>query len=248
MARILKVHLLPKLTTPQELAGGTVVAIDVLRATTTIVHALAAGAKQVIPCLEINEARDLASRVHRGSLLGGERRGLRIDGFDLGNSPSEYTRERVAGKTIVMTTTNGTSALMYATGASHVLIGAFVNLSAVCARLADSADIHLLCAGTRGEITREDTLLAGAIVERFSRLEPQHIDLNDQAMIAAEAWNCVAGDGVTRVELTEALRETQGGRNVAGIGHVADIETAAHMDKFDVVPELILADWAIRVL
>jgi 2-phosphosulfolactate phosphatase len=146
-----------------------------------------------------------------------------------------------------MTTTNGTKALMHATGAGRVLIGAFVNLSAVCRGLVDSNDIHLLCAGTRGEITREDTLLAGAVVERLVRSNRHAIDLNDQAKIAAEAWSHAAGHRVTRERLTEALRETRGGSNVAGIGHEADIETAAHVDKFDIVPELVLAEWAIRV-
>ena len=221
--------------------------IDVLRATTTIVHALGAGASEVLPCQEVKEARELAARSKGLVLLGGERRGLPIHGFDLGNSPAEYTAERVADRTIVMTTTNGTRSLIYCTGASQVIIGAFVNLTAVCLALAHETNIHLLCAGTRNEITREDVLLAGAIVDRLHAENMESRECNDQAAIAREAWQAEARDLAAKSQLNRALRNTRGGRNLLAIGQQADIEIAAEIDKFDIVPRLDRADWAIRV-
>src|SRR5262249_5944787 len=148
---MLCVHLLPSLTTPADLAGGLAVVIDVLRASTTICHALAAGAKEVIPCLEVEEARERANRYVPGdAVLGGERGGLRIEGFDLGNSPREYTPTTVGGRTVLFTTTNGTRAMRQCTEAARVVIGAFVNLSPVCREveraLMAGRDAHLLCA------------------------------------------------------------------------------------------------------
>src|SRR6266576_3326598 len=102
-SRELDVYLLPALVEPAALAGKTVVVIDVLRATTTIVHALAAGAREVVPCLEVYEANRAATELGERAILGGERGGVPIPGFDLGYSPAEYTRERVGGKTIIFT-------------------------------------------------------------------------------------------------------------------------------------------------
>src|SRR5438874_11853400 len=128
-ARQIDVYLLPALVEPAELAGKTVVVIDVLRATTTIITALANGATQVIPCLEIDEARKAAADFGSPAILGGERGGRPIAGFDLGNSPAEYSREQVAGKTVVFTTTNGTRALLRCKAARRVLLGAFISFS-----------------------------------------------------------------------------------------------------------------------
>src|SRR5687768_10758642 len=146
MPRPLNVHFLPDLTTPAELAGGVVVVIDVLRASTTITYALAAGAREVIPCLEIEEARAAAAKLPPGqAVLGGERHGLPIEGFDLGNSPRDYTPQRVGGKTVVFTTTNGTKAMMQCRQAAGVLIGSYVNFSALVQTLrASGLPIHLL--------------------------------------------------------------------------------------------------------
>src|SRR6185436_10147310 len=117
--------LLPALAEPGDLAGRTVVVIDVLRATTTIITALAAGATQVVPCQEIEEARRLAGQFSPPAITGGERGGRQIPGFDLGNSPRAYTRKRVGGRPVVFTTTNGTRAMLRCREAGRVLIGAF---------------------------------------------------------------------------------------------------------------------------
>lgn len=242
--RQIDVFLLPSLAEPDQLAGRTCVVIDVLRATTTIVHALAAGAIEVVPCLEIDEARRLAAEIGPAAVLGGERAGGKIAGFDLGNSPAEYTRSTVGGKTLVFTTTNGTRALARCKGAKRVLIGAFVNFSAICSELAAAESVALICGGTDGEVTREDALLAGAIVVELAR--SGSTTLNDQAELAADAWR-TAVRFLTDRPLGMTLRDSRGGRNLIGIGHENDIDLAAQLDRFDIVPELELAAWRIRL-
>src|SRR5262245_51883162 len=168
--REVQVHLLPELAPAGRLAGGVAVVIDVLRATTTIVHALVAGCSAVRPCAEIDEAQTLAGSMRAGRvLLAGERGGAPLPGFDLGNSPAEYTPKTCKGCTLVLTTTNGTRALIRAAEAERALVAAFVNYSAVCEQLRqDPRPVHIVCAGTEGEVALEDTLLAGAIVDDLS--------------------------------------------------------------------------------
>src|SRR5205807_327556 len=118
---------------PDRLSGATAVVIDVLRATTTIVYALAAGCRQVLPVADLDEARALANSMPAGKvLLGGERGGAPLPDFDLGNSPAEYTAARCRNRALVLTTSNGTRAIVRASAAERVLIAAFVNFSAVC--------------------------------------------------------------------------------------------------------------------
>jgi 2-phosphosulfolactate phosphatase len=255
-ARCLDLFLLPDLARPEDLAGRTAVVIDVLRATTTIAHALAAGAKAVVPCGEVEQARQVALRLGADALLAGERGGLPIPGFDLGNSPAEFTAQRVEGKTIVFTTTNGTRALLRCTGAEDVLLAAFVNFSAVCTELAGRDNVAIVCAGTDGQVTREDVLLAGAIVDDLvgphpplsghatesdrtvaagRKTERPAWRLNDQAEIAVDAWR-TAVRLLTDRPLGLTLRASQGGRNLIEIGQENDIDLAAQIDRFDLVP------------
>ncbi|HMC65964.1 MAG TPA: 2-phosphosulfolactate phosphatase, partial [Gemmataceae bacterium] len=191
-ARDVQVHLLPQLVPNGALAGSVAVAIDVLRATTTVIHALAAGCDCVRPCLEVEEARELADRMRAGRvILGGERGGRPLSGFDLGNSPGEYTGKVCRGTTLVLTTTNGTRAMLKAAEAERALIAGFVNYSAVCEQLRlDPRPIHIVCAGTEGEVSLEDTLLAGALVDFLA--EVVEIQLNDAARMA---WDCFENHG-----------------------------------------------------
>ena len=241
----LDVYLLPELASPDQLQGKTVVVIDVLRASTTITTALAVGAREVVPCLEVDEARRVAAEYGPDLLLGGERDGLPIDGFDFGNSPAEYTSARVSGKTIVFTTTNGTKSMQRCRQADLVLIGAFVNLSAVCRVLLGTTQIGLVCAGTCGEITAEDVLFAGAVVNKLTSAGEQKLELNDQAQLARDAWQVPAADD--RVDLGVRLRQSQGGRNLTRIGMTGDIDLAARVDAFEIVPQLDTAKWRIYV-
>ena len=246
MSRILHVHFLPELADPHELAGHATVVIDVLRASTTIVHALTAGAAEVVPCLEVAEARQLAQQ-RPGALLGGERGGKRISGFDFGNSPTEYTSSAVAQKTIVFTTTNGTRALHACIGSAEVLIGAFVNLRATCEQVWDLPRVDLLCAGTGGRISADDCLVAGAMVDHLLQESPGADDeyqINDQAQMAQMAWQQVCG-GTMPAGLDQALAETQAGRNLIGIGQADDLRIAASLNRFQTVPRLDRSSWRI---
>ena len=234
--RSVNVHLLPSLTSAESLDGREAVVIDVLRATTTIVHALAAGAQAVIPCLEVEEARRQAIQLGEQAVLGGERKGKRISGFDLGNSPNEYTPETVQGKTVVFTTTNGTRAIAVCRNANRTLLAAFVNFASICETLGDLHSVELVCAGTRNEISREDVLLAGAIVDDLLRRHPRACLTNDQAILACDAWRSTSASFSGPESLAKSLHESRGGRNLLNIGQQQDIYIAAELDKFDLVP------------
>jgi len=230
--RDVQVHLVPALVPNGGLPGGVAVVIDVLRAATTIVQALASGCSAVRPCAEVDEARDLAGQMRAGKvLLGGERGGSPIAGFDLGNSPKEYTAKACRGTTLVLTTTNGTRALLRAAEAERILLAGFVNYSAVCEQLRqDPRPIHIICAGTDGSVTLEDTLLAGALVDFLC--EVMEVRLNDSARLA---WDCFEHHG--RV-LLGALEISLGGANLKRLGFEDDLKAAAKVDQFALVPEL----------
>jgi 2-phosphosulfolactate phosphatase len=224
--------------------------IDVLRSSTMIVHALVAGCSAVIPCAEVDEARRIAASLPGGkAILAGERHGVPIDGFDLGNSPGGCSPAVCAGKTMVITTTNGTGTLLSCREAELVLVGAFVNFAATVQRLLHEAKpIHLICAGTEGEISYEDTLLAGAFANHFKDLD--HPFGNDEAEIAAGLWARVEEsiwfktDKKTQAAdanpLVRYLTRGQGGRRVVELGLSSDIADAARLNRPDhqIVAEL----------
>jgi 2-phosphosulfolactate phosphatase len=244
----LDVYFLPASASPENLAQRTVVVIDVLRATTTITQALAAGAREVIPCSEVEEARGIAEQLPGCAVLGGERHGRRINGFDLGNSPAEYTRQTVGGKTLVFTTTNGTRAMQSCRGARRVLLGAFGNLSALVESLRTEDEFVLLCAGTLGHVTREDVLFAGAVIHRLLASGPVPQPWNDEACLALSAWNGILPGAMNQETLRDALLDSRGGRNLIALGMEADVAIAARIDTTKMVPELQLASWRILPL
>jgi 2-phosphosulfolactate phosphatase len=230
--REVQVHLLPELVPAGRLVGGVAVVIDVLRATTTIVHALVAGCTAVRPCADVEDAKLLAGSMRAGRvLLAGERGGSPLAGFDLGNSPVEFTPKTCRGSTLVMTTTNGTLALLKAAEAERALVAAFVNYSAVCEQLRQELrPIHIICAGTEHEVALEDTLLAGAFVDFLSQIA--EVQLNDAARLA---WDCFENHG--RV-LQGALEVSRGGAILRRLGYDEDIRAAGLVDRFHLVPEL----------
>ena len=230
--------------------------IDVLRASTTMITALAHGAAAVRPVATVEEARALAARLGAAAILGGERGGVRIDGFDLGNSPAEYTADRVAGRTVVITTTNGTAALAACNDAHVLLVGGFVNRSAIAAaarRLAadpGSAGIHLVCAGTDGVVSAEDVLAAGAILDAAARDPAAAGDVLGAAALAArDAFRRLAAARPADVPaaLVEAFANSPGGANLVEVGLAADLEGCARLDALAVVPRLDRATGALRV-
>ena len=229
------VHLAPAQAEPADLRGSIVVMVDTLRASTTIAAALHAGATEIIPCLSVEQAMHAAAARAPRPALGGERGGRLIPGFELGNSPRDYTPQRVRGRAVVFTTTNGTAALLHAAaaGAAEILIGAFANISAVCGRIAaDPRPVHILCAATRDRVTLDDCLAAGAMVDRLlsAGRNLSAGDGGDPARLCLSAWH------LGEVDLLAALAASRGGRNLAAIGLQRDIADCAAIDAHPVVP------------
>jgi 2-phosphosulfolactate phosphatase len=228
---------LPTQIDPAELVGGVAVVIDVLRASTTIVTALANGAASVIPCADVEMARRIAAEGPAGTVLsGGERGGVRIEGFDLDNSPASYPRSLVEAKTIAFTTTNGTAALFWARNAARLLIGSLVNRRAVVEAVwRDRRPVHLVCAGGEGPGPLEDELGAGAIATGISEL--CEIATPDAALQRAiDRWKTEAS---SPARLEQAMHQSAGGRNLHRVGFDADVGRAAQVDSIDLVPEYV---------
>jgi 2-phosphosulfolactate phosphatase len=226
---------------PAAMEGGIAVVIDVLRASTTIITALAHGATLVLPRRSIDAAR-AAAATRPGAVLGGERGGLAIAGFDLGNSPAEYTADRVAGRPVVITTTNGTAALAACHEAGEVLVGAIVNRAAVAATARQLAEatgataIHLVCAGTDGHVTDEDVLAAGAILDAAG--DDAHLDEASRAARASFRALAAAGRPGLEQRIATAFRTCRGGENLIALGMERDLPLAAAIDSLAVVPRL----------
>ena len=217
-----------------ELHDRVVLVIDVLRASTSIAAALNNGARAVIPFGGVDEAMTRARSLERSDvLLAGERKMVPIRGFDLGNSPLEFTSATVQGKTIVMTTTNGTAALAGAHGAHEVLVGSFANYSVAVAWLRAAAragkSITLVCAGTDGRFALEDAICAGRFVRGIARRGIQ-AELGDAATIAAMIDRRMGAD------LSAVLRNSEHGRALIEAGHGDDVAYCATLDTNPVVP------------
>lgn len=247
----LSVYNLPEEVEERELEGSAVAVIDVLRATSTICQALASGAREVVPFVEIDEALDAANRAGRENVvLGGERRGLKIEGFDLGNSPAEYTASAIQGRPVFITTTNGTRALQHARLAKNVVAASFLNLSAVVASLKNEPRIDILCAGTDGAETSEDILLAGAIVHKLMSEDSSRWTVNESANAARSDWEAIVAasqvDGKTSHQLVaSSLNASRGGQNCIEAGNGSDNLYCAQVDLLRVVPRLNLREWKI---
>lgn len=224
--------------TPAELSGGvadrTVVVIDVLRASSTILEALVNGARDVLPVESVEQAvRKREELGRRDVLLCGERDTQPIAGFDLGNSPLEFTRERVEGETLVMSTTNGTRALLACTAAARCLVASFLNAGAVAAALAEAGEAALLlCAGREGRFALEDALCAGMIARRVRRRLESGFQGND----ASAAAIALAGRYARRLQST--LEETAAGHRLVEAGRQEDVAFCASLDRYAEIPRV----------
>jgi 2-phosphosulfolactate phosphatase len=229
------------LFTPHELGdrrlGGRVVGvIDVLRATSTIVEAVANGARAIYPAADMDDALRLAQTLGRSDvLLCGERGSRKIEGFDLGNSPPEFTSAAVADKLVVMTTTNGTPALVAGAAADRCIVASFSNLTAAATDLAASGKpIVLLCAGREGRFSLDDALCAGSMIRLLRSVAGQTLRMNDAAQAAA---------GLERrygSHLRAAVARTSAARQLIDAGHETDIAYCLTRDRHNVVP--VMAD------
>jgi len=232
----ISVYFTPLGVTSQAIGGKPVLVLDVLRATTSITAALANGARSVVPAESPDEALRLAGNLERGGvLLAGERNMIRVEGFDLGNSPLEMTAEVVAGKNVVMATTNGTPALLAADAGNPVLVGAVTNFSAVAARAREMCEqhgeLHILCAGRRRMFALEDAYVAGRFANALvPARERRRAGLNDAAIAAlklvrryGEHWRRAIGASAAAQDLKR-------------LGFKADLDAATEVDTYSVIP------------
>jgi len=216
-----------------DVQGRAVIVLDVLRSTTTIVMALANGAKAVVPAASSEEAVRMTSSLEKdGFLLAGERKCVKIPGFALGNSPREMTPEAVAGKTIFLATTNGTPALVASGDGAPVLVGGAINFSALADRAREifttSGDLVIVCAGRERQFALEDAYTAGRIVKAVKK-GIRKIDLNDAATVAL-ALTTEYDSWEEAFEASDAARQLEEAR----LGD--DVAFCAKADRCAVVP------------
>jgi 2-phosphosulfolactate phosphatase len=219
-----------------DLGGRAVIVIDVLRATTTIVTAIANGAKAVVPAATSEEVVRLTANLEKDTIvLAGERRLLKIEGFNLGNSPREVTAAVVAGKTVFLATTNGTPALIAVQGGDPVLVAGAINFSAVADRarkvFRDRGDLAIVCAGRDKQFALEDAYTAGRLAKAVKTGVRKTV-LNDAARVSVDlagkyrAW-------------TDAFEVSEAARMLRDIDLGEDVAFAARPDRFDVVPTYV---------
>lgn len=230
--------------TPADVQGRLVAVIDVLRASTSIAVALANGAKTVIPVESSEEAVLRAKNFDRSEVrLAGERKMHPIPGFDFGNSPREFTREAVEGKTILISTTNGTGALLGAANARDVLVASYVNFSVVLAMLRaglrGGTEVSIICAGRDRQFSLEDAACAGRYARHITK-RLANIQVND----AARA--CMLLDGRYRDGLERLFEDATHGAALVEAGYAEDLAVCAAVDSYPVVP--IYADRQITKL
>ena len=233
----LDVFLAPSELSPAALDGRVFAVIDVLRATTTIAAALAAGARTVIPFTEIEDAVRTAKQYERGEVkLAGERHMVAIPGFDLGNSPLEFTEQAVGRQTVLLTTTNGTKALLASEDAKAVFVASYANFSVTLARLQaalDSGhDIAIVCSSRAGQPSLEDSACAGRFASAL-RAANVTLEVNDAAQMC-ELLADKYGDDLRRL-----FTDAEHGRALRDAGFDADLETCAAIDRYPILAEYL---------
>lgn len=225
--------------------GSLAVLIDVVRATTTIVTALAHGCSYVLPVLHVEEAfqRKHACEDTSSILVGGEREGKRVEGFELGNSPKEYTSDVVHNRELIFSTTNGTRTLLALKGAFEILIVSFVNISAVCEYITKQCQrsspatnhdktVLIACSGVKNSFSLEDTVCAGMLVTLLSQRFPE-TSKTTSATSAEILYQHYASD------LLQMLLLSDGGKRLIPIGLGDDLQDCAHVDRYDLVPKYV---------
>jgi 2-phosphosulfolactate phosphatase len=225
------VFLSPETCQTEILTQGTAVVIDVLRASSTIVTALAHGCREIYPVLEVADAFKKAAELGwQDVVLGGERGGVKVAGFDLGNSPRDYTNESVGGKKIIFTTTNGTRALLLCAKLDRTVVLSLLNFSAVLRHLAGrGSDIHILCGGQEGAESLEDSALAGLMVQSL-------LDSDSDYHPSAVARHVAEAFRNADQDLMTLFRSSSHGAELEKFGFGPDLEFCAQMDKYDIVP------------
>jgi 2-phosphosulfolactate phosphatase len=208
------------------------VVIDVLRATSSAIVALKNGCSTFIPITTIDEAREMARKFERAKvLLGGAKRGVKVEGFDLGNSPNDYKEEIVTGKTIIFTSSNGTKAMHELKGAEEVLVASFLNVSAVCNELLSlKSDVLIACSGDFGVFSLGDAVCAGMIIDNVSEHLSGGVERSDAATVAQMVYR------FHKKDIRGMLFRSEWGQHLIGLGLSGDIDTCSEIDSAPIVP------------
>lgn len=219
--------------------GRNVIIIDVLRATTTICTALHNGAREVIPTPDIEHATKISSNLSSDSrLLGGERQGKKIDGFDLGNSPAEYAPEIVKNKSIIFTTTNGAGAIYKCRYASTALVASFVNMSAIVDTVVEIGGTWtILCSGRQGAFSVEDATCAGMIISKV--MERTEVDTEDAGLTALILYKN------SKRSILGMMKKSMHGKYLISIGFEEDLKYCSGVDSVPIVP--IVSGLVVRI-
>ncbi|SDE76766.1 2-phosphosulfolactate phosphatase [Mucilaginibacter pineti] len=229
MTKNLHVCLTPALLPLFNVEEYIVVIIDIFRATSSICYGIENGAEAIIPVSQVEECSAYREK-GLDYLLAAERDGKVVDGFDFGNSPFSYTVEKVAGKTIVLTTTNGTHALHLSRSAKKIVIGSFLNLTALSNWLKiQNENILLVCAGWKNNFNLEDTLFAGAVV---NQLKDNGFELDDAAIAANDLFQ------IGKADINQYLKKTSHGERLKKLGIEKDIEFCLQIDIATAIPIL----------
>ncbi len=228
-----KLYFTPTPLTEAKLRGRTTIVVDILRASTTICTAIQNGCREIIPVATVGDAAAIRANLDRDSVLVcGEREGMKIEGFDLGNSPAEYSEQVVKGKVLVFASTNGSRAILKCAPSAATFVCGFVNLNSVVdiTRKFDR-DVAIVCAGKLGNFSLEDTFCGGAIIERLQQGGKYEV-ANDAAQVALMLYK---NQGQP---LEAVIRQADHARYLIGLGFESDIATAAALDTINVVPVL----------
>lgn len=214
-----------------QIQGKTAIMVDALRAGATIITAVHNGCDRIVPANEPNEAAAI-KRISEGNvILGGEVDAKKVAGFDLGNSPLEYTRERVKDQVVLYATTNGSVAIRSLAGAEHILVGTFINATAVAQRAYElGRDIVMVCAGMDGEFSTDDIIAMGCILERLMEIDP-NIETDDLCKVSLKLYREASKN------ILGALAGCRSYEYLKSLHFYDDLEYCTREDMFDVVPE-----------
>jgi len=228
MSRQIEVCLSPVMVPHYQMAGRIVVVIDIFRASSSICYGIDNGAHAIIPVATVDECLSYADQ---GYLLAAERNGEVVEGFDFGNSPYSYTAEKVKAQTVVLTTTNGTFAIQQAKQADQIVLGSFLNLASICNWLAaQDKDLLLLCSGWKNKFNLEDTLFAGAVVNKIKSSFSHFCD----AAIAAEDLYLLA-----KSDLRAYLYKSSHSQRLKELNIENDIQFCLKQDCCQAIPGLV---------
>lgn len=220
-----EVCLTPELIHQYELEGKIVVAVDIFRATSCMVTGLAHGVEAIYPVATVDECIELGEK---GMVTAGERGGHKIEGFTIGNSPFEYMKEEFHGQSIAVSTTNGTKTILASLTAEKILIGSFLNMSALRSYLSDSQkDIVIHCAGWKGTVNLEDSLFAGALIHE---LKNTHDMEGDAALLAHGLYFSNKND------LLSIAKASSHAKRLESFGIERDISFCLNQSLYSIVP------------